>query len=243
MSAKLRSIGGALLMLVIIPIVAGLLACMPVPIGNPERSRIDSDLSGIWIVESEGDAGSLYLFQPWDKRTWLVVGARLEEARGYDGEELDPETAKDAADVLRETRVGAGGVTSPNTVLYKAWLTKLGGMQFMTWEPMGGLNDDGSHQPEYWFVWRVDKADGDRFTLRMVSSEHEIFDDIVKPKEYEGEDYVRATRRKWERALAKVARDVDDEDLYSEAADFVRLPQDLLEEASELFREVIAFDE
>jgi hypothetical protein len=242
MSAKLRSISGALLMLVIIPIVAGLLACMPVPIGNPERSRIDSDLNGIWIIESEGESGNIYLFQPWDKRTWLVVGAKLEEGPGYDGEDLDLKTAEDTANLLRGTHIGVSGVTSPNAVAYKAWLTKLGGVQFMTWENVGGFNEDGSHKPKYWWVWRVDKADENRFTLRIVVPEHEVFDDIVSPSEYEGDDYVRATRRKWERALAKVAKDVDDDDLYGGPSDFTRLPDDLVDEASELFEEVIRFE-
>ena len=243
MSAKLRSIGGALLMLVIIPILAGLLACMPVPIGNPERSRIDSDMSGIWIIESEGDAGNIYLFQPWDKRTWLVAGVEVGEGRGYEGEELDLETADETARVLRETPIGAAGITSSGTVLYKAWLTRLGGVRFMTWENVGGFDDDGSHRPEYWWVWRVDKADENRFTLRGVVPEHEVFDDIVKPNEYDGEDYIRATRRKWERALARVAKDVDNEDVYGDPAVFTRLPEDLVDEASKLFREVMAFDE
>ena len=243
MSAKLRSISGALLMLVIIPIFAGLLACMPVPIGNPERSRIDSGLSGVWIVESEGDASALYMFQPWDKRTWLVAGVEIDEGPEYDGDEFNLETEQDARDTLREVSVGSDGITSSDTVIYKAWLTKLGRVQFMTWEPMGGFDDEGSHTPEYWYVWRVDKNDEHEFSLRLVVPEHDIFDDIVTPDEYEGDDYVRATRRKWERALVRATREVDEDELFGEPAVFSRLPGDLVDEASELFQEVIAFDE
>lgn len=242
MSANLRSISGALLMLVIIPIVAGLLACMPVPVGNPERSRIDPALNGVWIVESEGDAGGLYLLQPWDKRTWLVAGVGIEEGSGYEGEAFVLETAQDAADVLRRVPVGSAGIKPPNPVLYKAWLTKLGGQQFMTWEAMGGFNDDGSHAPEYWFVWRVERRSADRVEYSLVIPEHEIFDDIVKPSDYEGDDYVAATRRRWERALAKAARQLDDDELYGDPAIFTRLPDDLLDEASRLFERAIQFE-
>ena len=35
MTPKIRSFSGAALMLVVIPIFVGLLACMPVPVGNP----------------------------------------------------------------------------------------------------------------------------------------------------------------------------------------------------------------
>ena len=242
MNAKLRSISGALLMLVIIPVVAGLLACMPVPIGNPERSRVDPDLNGVWIIESEGDANALYLFQPWDKRTWLVAAAMIAQGPDYDGEELELDTHEQAQAVLREVPVGPEGITSPDTVIYKAWLTKLGGVHFMTWEPMAGFNDDGTHTPEYWFVWRVDKGDADRFSLRLLVPEHEIFEDIVTPDEYEGDDYVRDTRRKWERALARAARKVDEDEIFGDPAVLARLPEDLLDEASELFQEVIEFE-
>ena len=65
MTKNTRSLCGAILMLMIIPIFAGLLACMPVPIGNPERSRIDPDLNGPWAMEDGGDV-NLYLYQPYD---------------------------------------------------------------------------------------------------------------------------------------------------------------------------------
>ena len=81
MKPNTRSITGALMMLAIIPIFAGLLACMPVPIGDPERSRIDPDISGVWLLESEEEFDALYLYQPYDKRTWLVVGAGIERPR------------------------------------------------------------------------------------------------------------------------------------------------------------------
>ena len=69
-----RSTIGAMLTLAMIPFAIGLLACMPVPIGNPERSRIDPEISGVWLVTADADE-ALYAFEPWDKRTWVVTGA------------------------------------------------------------------------------------------------------------------------------------------------------------------------
>jgi hypothetical protein len=74
MNSRSRSLSGAALMLLIVPIFAGLLACMPVPIGDPERSRIDPDLTGVWAVIASGesfDESGFYVFEPYDKRTWL----------------------------------------------------------------------------------------------------------------------------------------------------------------------------
>ena len=68
MTPKIRSFSGAALMLVIIPMFAGLLACMPVPVGDAERSRVDPGLNGAWVLASDSDL-TIYQFVPWDKRT------------------------------------------------------------------------------------------------------------------------------------------------------------------------------
>lgn len=79
MKARFRSATGALLMLLLIPFVVGLLACMPVPIGNPERSRIDPGISGVWALNKGDDETAYYAFEPFDKRTWLLTGLGTED--------------------------------------------------------------------------------------------------------------------------------------------------------------------
>ena len=99
MTPKIRSFSGAALMLVIIPIIAGLLACMPVPIGDPERSRIDPGLNGVWLL-AEGDNIDMYQFLPWDKRSWLVMGTEIEAGDEFEGELPEIETPEDFAAAL-----------------------------------------------------------------------------------------------------------------------------------------------
>lgn len=235
MKPRTRSLSGVLLMLVIIPMFAGLLACMPVPIGNPERSRIDPDLSGTWIAELDGDT-ALYLFRPYDKRTWLVLGNDLEAGPGAEFEEKS-ESAGDLIATLRDHDVGDTGIVlSREVAAYKAWLSKLGGKVFMTWEEVGGLNSDGTFMPEYWYVWKVVKASSDSFSIFLVNPDHDAFDDIASP-----DDYVSDMRHKWERALKKNA---SDDDLYMEDAwTFHRVPADLNDRVSELFGEIFEFEE
>ena len=79
MRPYVRSATGVLLMLGIIPVFAGLLACMPVPVGDPEKSRIDPELSGVWAVSGEGNSGPVYFLRPYDKRTWLIWATEVEE--------------------------------------------------------------------------------------------------------------------------------------------------------------------
>ena len=239
MTKNTRSLSGALLMLMIIPIFAGLLACMPVPIGDPERSRIDPDLNGPWVMDDGSDV-NLYLYQPYDKRTWLVVGAEIEEGSEADIDDLHIETAGDVFAALQTYPIGSDGITSRTTIAFKAWLTKLGGVQFMTWEPVGGMNSDGSFTPEYWFVFKVVKETEDRINLYLVDPDYEGFEGITTPDDYEGNDYVGDMRRTWERALKKHAKDPE---LYGDDPWVLhRVPASAIENAAELFQEVIEFD-
>jgi hypothetical protein len=194
MISSIRSISGAVLMLMIIPVVEGLLACMPVPIGNPERSRIDPEISGMWVSEGESEI-DLYLFQPYDKRTWLTVTI-----------------GRDKVDTA---------------AIYKVWLTKLGGERFMTFEPVAGVNDDGTFTPEYWFNMRFRKLSAEHFELDLLDGEHAAFEGIEE------------TRRAYERAIRK---HVSDESLYSETIRFSKAPPEGVGEYAGLFKQIITFE-
>ncbi len=52
MNINKRSLLGGAVALLLVPFIAGLLACLPVPIGDPERSRVDIPLEGVWLDES-----------------------------------------------------------------------------------------------------------------------------------------------------------------------------------------------
>ena len=239
MNPRTRSTIGALIMLAIVPILAGLLACMPVPIGNPERSRIDPDINGVWVLDDGGSSPSLYAFRPYDKRTWLITGTRIEAGRSVAREWSRPDSAEELIRLLENSSIGSHGITASKTVAYKAWLAKLGGVRFMTWEQVGGFDDEGSFTPEMWFVFKVVKVSVDRIELYMVNAEHDGFSHLVTPDDYEGDDYVRDMRRKWERALRKI--DDEDEDLYADRLVLTRLPGEHLGKASRVFQEVIEY--
>lgn len=237
MTSRTRSIIGVLMMLAILPILAGLLACMPVPIGDPERSRIDPDLNGVWVLD-EGGSYALYSLEPYDKRTWLITSAEIRPGPGFDAELPHPESAEEYLQMLETYDVGFKGVTAPNTVVYKAWLTKIGGVRFTTWEPVGGFDEEGNYAPEVWFVFKLAKTGADTVELHMVDIDHDGFKHLVMPDDYEGDDYVRDMRRKWERALKKLAKD---EELYADPMTMTRVPEAYLDKASDLFQEVISY--
>jgi hypothetical protein len=190
-----------MLALVLIPIFAGLLACMPVPIGDPERSRIDPEMTGVWAVLSSGeyaDEPGFYVFEPYDKRTWLVSGAGLEEGGDSDLSKYELTSYDGFVELAATEPVGIDHIYIERIGVYKAWLKKLGGEVFMTWEPKLAL-DDGIAEPELWFVYRIVKDGSDTIRMQMVNSESDLFKDVKK------------TRRAYERVISKNA---DNPELY-----------------------------
>ena len=204
----------------------------------------------MWLAVDNSSFTVVYIYQPWDKRTWLVIGVPIEEGTEFAGESLGIDSAEDAIAALEEQTIGDDGITASAAVVYKAWLTKLGGKVFMTWEPIGGVREDGSNVPEYWYVWRVEKKASGKLEFFIVNPEHDAFEGALdateayleKNEAEDGQEYLRQLnkmRPKWERALRKVAKNVDDDDLYGEPLTFYKLPDELYHEAAELVDEVI----
>jgi hypothetical protein len=224
MTSNIRSASGGLLMLIIIPVIVGLLACMPVPIGDPERSRIDSEVTGVWVWLSN-DEQAFYAFEPYDKRTWLLTGVPIEEGDEADLGNYELENYADLTRLIENETVGDDGATATEIVMYKAWRTRLGGEWFMTWEPKALFAEDG-FEPEVWFAFRIDRPDEN--TLDLYFIEDKLFKDVEE------------TRRAYERVIKK---NVKNEDLYSEKPiHLVRVKPEHLSFFNDLASEVVSFD-
>ena len=236
MNSRARSLSGAVLMLVLIPIFAGLLACMPVPVGDPERSRIDPELTGVWLPlsgqEATIDESGIYVFERYDKRTWLISGVGMDHGEDSDSSDYDLSTYQGFADMAAAEPVSENHLHAQSIVIYKAWLKKLGGELFMTWEPKV-LLDDGIPEPEVWFVYRVIKGGHDSFQLQLVDSESDLFDDVEQ------------TRRAYEKVIS---RNVDNPELYSGQddgelfANLVRVQESELDFVENVFETISSWD-
>jgi len=83
---KRRSRAGLLISIILLPLLVGVLACippLPVPLGDPENSAIDPALSGAWVLGENGGATmdnglEVMVLDPYDKRTWLLYFITLE---------------------------------------------------------------------------------------------------------------------------------------------------------------------
>jgi len=234
MKARTRSISGAVMMLVIIPIFAGLLACMPVPIGDPDRSRIDPAMSGFWIMGEDGDiGGELYLFRPYDKHTWLVIGLELGLGKDatFDADEIN--SLDDLVAALRAHPVGTKGFVANHSIIFKGWLAKIGGRRLVTWEPIGDIHYPDSFSPEHWYVFTVDERRDDYYQMHMLAPDDKVFEALIEAQEDDDDWDPWKARRQWERALR---RNIGNPDLYSdETYEMHRLPDDLFDKAVQLF--------
>ena len=203
--------------------IVSLMACLPVPIGDPEKSQIDPELSGMWLMLGD-DEPAVALFEPYDKRTWLISHFPIsvdEESCDWDDDVLVEGEDEDEVDYDFKVRFieahGADCFGADGVAHYKAWRTKLGGIWFMTWEPKGVYDEDFGFATELWYGWRIDKAGSDYFSLMIIDADYDGFDELedyqeiadLKPP-YDPRK-LRSARRAVERVIRK---NKDDEDLY-----------------------------
>ena len=124
MKPRNRSLTGAVIAVFMLPVFAGLLACIPsfpVSIGNSEKSRIDSDISGMWTA-SDGSYTMIYLYVPYDKRTWLLTTYVIE----IDEELCSDEDFETTEDFLTYDQIIVNFKDNPDTCfdVHANWIAK-----------------------------------------------------------------------------------------------------------------------
>jgi len=184
MLARYRSRFGFLLAVFMLPALLGVMACfeLPAPVGDPERSRMDPALSGVWV--SLSDDGWIFIFEPYDKRTWLVrfvllaaVDDEAEEAEG-------PEQAKEARigeepATVEETEpsllglIETGKLKIDNIALMKAWRKRISGRSFITFEFRGMIDEESGLEPYVWWVAKAELVDENNLSLQFVDDDLE----------------------------------------------------------------------
>lgn len=159
-SSRARTIVGLVLLAGLGPFLLALMACLKVPVGDPEKSRIDPALSGVWRVEHNGKSSdSLWIIEPWDARTWMLT---MLDAR--DDDLADDSPATTPRDVL--TLLEGNGPERIDT--YKAWLATFGGVRFLVLEPKRPLHDLMGEKPEFWFAFKVQETTAERVELLLA---------------------------------------------------------------------------
>jgi hypothetical protein len=128
-------------------VVAGLLglaACLPVPLGDPAKSKADSRFFGVW--EWRDSRVHRAVIRPWDERTLIV-------------DVLSGDLAEDGTTKPRERD------------LYKAWLTDVKGQTFLTLQPIETIGMvNGDTRKPYFLIAKV-KIDGITLTAMALDPE------------------------------------------------------------------------
>ena len=205
----------------LVPVIIGLTACLPVPIGNPERSRLDSDMTGVWLGFDNG----VTYFEPYDKRTWLVTTVGISAPK-----DCIPAGTEDDYDKFIAWLEEEQCASAEKAAIFKAWRSKHGKQWFLTMQPMATV-DDASQDPfadDVWFVYRIDKASRDAFGLLMIDPDFSGFSDLPEK------------RRAYEKVIRQNAAN---EDMYiSDADPFVRIQDEHIGLVTDFVEEHIDID-
>lgn len=138
-------------------VLAGMLVlagCLGAPLGDPEKSKADSRLAGVW----EWRDGKVHraVIRQWDERTYVI-------------DVLSGDFAEDGTTRPRERNV------------YKAWLTAVKGQTFLTMQPIemvGIVNGDARQR--YFIVAKV-KVEGSTMTASGIDGNFPGLKDAATP--------------------------------------------------------------
>ena len=220
----------------------------------------------MWLMNNE----SIVLLEPYDKRTWLMSVLDIErypdncvseeatesspEEKGEStdaGEvvvEEDDVTDDGYAELVAELEADKNGCYGSDEVkLYKVWRSEFGKRPFMTWEPMGGFDEDEGFVEKIYYGFRIARVDSDSFYLWMINVEADPFDDLKALEALMDSDpphdprLERSARREIEKVLR---RNAENDAIYAERAyHFRRVLNDDVYLFDDLFEEVVSVED
>jgi hypothetical protein len=181
-----------------LPVLVVTMGCiefvLPVPIGNPERSTIDRKLSGAWVSNFLG--GSVFVLEPYDRRTW--IGSLISLDENEDAEVSDAPEKNEELDI----REGLTRLTKAlelsyfrgeDLISFKVWLSNIKDKEFLIWEMLyPGLHlvekIERDFTKAYW-VFGVERQSADEFKLIGINNEFKGLDE--SKTRYEAERIIR----------------------------------------------------
>ena len=139
-----QNCGSRLVQLSIVVIVLGVLtSCLPAPLGDPSKSRVDPALKGCWINE-DGDDAIMAIVAPFDEHVYCVDVITLKR--------------HDGAWALQNSRA------------HRAWLTDVKGHSFITLEPVLHMVDPALTDSDATYMVARVKASGETIAFEMVAA-------------------------------------------------------------------------
>ena len=140
-----------------LPMLACLLlcSCLKVPLGDPEKSKVEQRYAGAWLWENP-EARHLIVLQSWDARTYYVRMIALSDDVGKRKAEM--------------------------TVM-KGWLTRVGAETFLTLQDAESLSSlPGEDEEKIYAVMKLNQLD-DRLIATPLNASFPPFEVVRSPEE------------------------------------------------------------
>jgi hypothetical protein len=124
-------------------VLLGFIGCISIPLGDPEKSKVDDKLLGAWLTKPEDGKQTMFTVVQYDSRTCLVSEFEFKK----DGDKIEPSGRFD----------------------WKMWLVDVKGTTFASMEmknPQLALEPTGDV-----YASAKLKRDGDSLTVQMVKDD------------------------------------------------------------------------
>lgn len=148
-------VGAAVVTLSLLALLV-LASCLPVGLGDPEKSKAQEKYASQWTWET-AQTRHLVMLEPWDARTYamrlITVSSRPGEKRAEDG-------------------------------VLKAWLTDIDGQTLMTLEAIPGVTGETSKSDKRFLVLKLNLT-GDRLIATTINPSFPPFESVVSSEELE----------------------------------------------------------
>jgi hypothetical protein len=195
-----------LLSLPLAAVVLFLGACLPVGVGDPETSKVDQRLAGVWVeAEKEGTEGNFVVLLPFDGRAYVMR-------------------------VVEADRTEEGIDLKPGEAIYKAWLTTIEGRTFLTAQPLYPREALGDEKPPGFLVAQLKLSeDGSSVEARGVNTDFEALAPLKSLPGHIKYDAPEEGTKPLSEADAKallrkvIASNLDNEKLFTELSRYKRV--------------------
>jgi hypothetical protein len=127
-----------------------LASCLPVPLGDPEKSQIESKLSGFWIESADANSGNIYIIAPFDSHCYVVQAVQF--------------TKKEDR---FETKSSA----------WRAWLTDIKGTRFITLQSVAHMADPKYPGDKFYPIAKIEIAP-DMLTTKALDANYPKFNGV-----------------------------------------------------------------
>jgi hypothetical protein len=144
---------------VAIGVMVGMVACLPVPLGDPAKAVADARYVGAWHWKEEGGRTNLATIRPWDDRTFVV------DIMMFEGE--------------------LASATPKGRLVCKGWLAEVKGKTFLNLQQIEFLAALPGEKRERYFMIAKLELSGDQLTATGLDGGYEPFKGIATTTDLE----------------------------------------------------------